>query len=164
MRGVFQFLCRPDREPFVAGDQVEVLAVDEYLMLCGLEGEDVAHILVGDRIGVGLELDDSIQSADTQGHLGAVVWVERQGGKGRALLLHEELDNDTFGGVMEVLVGLLLKPPLRTGPEIFHVLEVASVKEIPLYELERFFHLPFCLRPCRPACQGFAAIVGYKLN
>src|SRR5665647_2013108 len=71
-------------------DEVEFWRVDQDLMLCGLHGQDVGHMLVRDGIAVGLELDAPFKIADPKRHFRAVIRMEWQACQGGQFLFEKE--------------------------------------------------------------------------
>ena len=106
------------------GKELNLGAIDQDLMLRGLEAQDVGDVGGRDGVMVGLKLNVPVWSADPQGHFGAVIGMEGQGLQG---FLGKELQGGMAGGVVDVQIGLLLEPPPGSGLEVFEVLEVSSI-------------------------------------
>ena len=62
------FPC-PLRKTLMMGHQLDLGAIDEHFLLGGLQGEDVGHVLIGDRVAVGLKVQEPVDAANPQGHL-----------------------------------------------------------------------------------------------
>ena len=130
-RGAVQRALGSGRCPFMTDDEVQLRRVDQDLLLGGLQGQDVGHLLVRDRIAVGLELEVPFQIADPEGHFRTVIGMERQGRQGGQFLFEKEFQGRPAGGFMPVAIAFLTQPPAGTGPEIIGILELAAAQEIP---------------------------------
>jgi len=141
------------------GDELHLGAIDQDFMLGCLETQDVGDVLGGDGVMVCFKRDEAVGPADPKGDFGAVIGMARQGLKH---FLAKEFQGGTPGCVVDVQIGLLLKPPPGSGPEIIQVLEVSSIEEIPLYVLKRRLDFTLRFRPALSARNGFALIMGDK--
>jgi len=114
-------------------------------------------VLGRNGVVVRLKLDEPIRSADPKRHFGAVV---RMKGQRLKRLLGKELQRSAPGRIVDMQIRFLLEPPPGLSPEVFKVLKVSSIEQIPFDVLKGCLNFPFRLSPARPARNGFALIVG----
>lgn len=106
------------------GDEFNLGGVDQDLMFCCLEAQDVGDVAGGDGVVVRLKLDVPVWAADSKRHFGAVIGMKGQGLK---RFLGKELQGSMPGRIVDMEIGFLFKPPPGSGPEVFYVLKVSSV-------------------------------------
>jgi hypothetical protein len=121
---VFHPFTQPCRISWMPGKELNLGAIDQDLMLRGLEAQDVGDVGGRDGVMVGLKLNESVWIADSKGHFGAVI-----GMKGQRLkrLLDKELQRSVPGGVVDMQIGFFFEPPPGYDSKVFEVLEVSSI-------------------------------------
>ena len=156
---VFHPFAQPCRISLMPGDELNLGAVDQDLLLRGLEAQDVGDMAGGNGVEVRFKLNEPVWIADPQGHFGAVI-----GMKGQRLkrFLSKEFQGSVPGRVMDMQIGLLFEPPPGSGPEVFEILEVSSIEQIAFYVLKRRLDFPLRFRPALSARNGLAVIMGDK--
>ena len=150
-RGPVQGEPRSGQPSFMTDDEVELRRVDQDLMLGGLHGQDVGHMLVRDGIAVGLELDVPFKIADPEGHFRTVIGMERQGCQGGPFLFEKEFPRGPAGCIMPMDIAFLAHPPAGTRPKIIDILELAAAQEISLHVLKRALDFSFRFSPAASA-------------
>src|SRR3972149_280098 len=159
-RGAGKGEHRSGRTSFMTDDEVELRRVDQDLLLGGLHGQDVGHMLVRDGIVVGFELDVPFKIADPEGHFRTVIGMERQGCQGGQFLFEKEFQGWPACCIMQMDIAFLAHPPAGTGPKIIEILELAAAQKIPLHVLKRALDFSFRFRPATPADDRTYAVMG----
>ena len=159
-RGAVQRDPRSGRTSFMTDDEVELRRVNQDLMLCGLHGQDVCHMLVRDGIAVCFELDVPFKIADPEGHFRAVIGMARQGCQGGQFLFEKEFQGWQACCIMQMEIAFLAHPPTGTGPKIIEILELAAAQKIPLHVLKRALDFSFRFRPAAPTNNRTYAVMG----
>ena len=139
----------------MAGKEFNLRAVEQDLVLCGLQRQDISDVLGRGGVMIRFKLNEPICIADPQGHFRGVI-----GMKGQRLkdFLGKKFQGSVPGCIMDVQIGLLFKPPLGCGPKILHILKVSSIEEIAFYVFKRSFNFPFRLSPA-PDRNGLTLIM-----
>ena len=156
---VFYPFAKTGRISLMPGDEFNLGAVDQDFLLRGLETQDIGDVLGRDGVVVRLKLNEPVWTADPKRHLGAVIGMKWQRLK---RLLGKEFQGSVPGRVVDMQIRLLFQPPPGDGPEVFEILEVSSIEQIPFYVLKRCLNFSFRLSPPRSARNGFALIMGDK--
>ena len=159
MLGKLDALRQPAWRALVAGDELQLRAVDEDLVLGGLDRQDVGRVAGGNRIEVGFELHHPVVPADPQRHFGRIVGARREGLEMR-LFQDEPFEGRLACGVVDVLVALLGQPPLGGPAQIVQVLELPTAQQVGLDVAKRRLDLPLRLRVPGPASDGLAVVMG----
>lgn len=73
MPRVFDFLPAPRQLSLVSREQFKFRAVDEDLVLCGFDAENVSDMAGRHGIPIHLELDESVGAADGQSHFRRII-------------------------------------------------------------------------------------------
>jgi hypothetical protein len=128
-------------------------------VLHGFEGQDVRDIAGRNGVVVRLKLDIVICSAHPKGHFGAVIGMKRQRLKP---LLCKEFQGSAPGRIVDMQIRFLFEPPPGDGPEVFDILEVSSVEQIPFYVLKWGLDFTLRFRPALSTRNRFAVIMGDK--
>ena len=142
----------------MTGKEFNLRAVEQDLVLCGLQRQDVSDVLGRGGVMIRFKLNEPICIADPQGHFRGVI-----GMKGQRLkdFLGKKFQGSVPGCIMDVQIGLLFKPPLGCGPKILHILKVSSIEEIAFYVFKRSFNFPFRLSPA-PDRNGLTLIMRHE--
>ena len=138
------------------GKELNLRAVDQNLMLRGLETQDIGDVLGRRGVVVRLKFDEPVRATDSKRHLGAVIGVQGQKLKG---LLGKQFQGSVPGRVVDMQVRLLFEPPPAGAPEVFKILKVSSIEQVPFYKFKGRLNLPFRLGPPPLACNGLALIM-----
>jgi len=153
---VFYPFAKPGRISLMPGDEFNLGAVDQDFLLRGLETQDIGDVLGRDGVVVRLKLNEPVWAADPKRHLGGVIGMKGQRLKG---LLGKQFQGSVPGRVVDMQVRLLFEPPPAGGPEVFKILKVSSIEQVPFYKFKWCLNLPFRLRPPPLACNGLALIM-----
>ena len=120
-------------------DELDLGAVDQDLLLRGLESQDVSDVLGRDGVIVRFKLNESVWIADPKRHFRAVIGMKRQRLK---RFLSKEFQRSVPGRIMDMEIRLLFEPPPCHSPKVFKILEVSSIEQIPFYVFKRCLDLP----------------------
>ena len=137
-------------------DELNLGRVDQDLVLRGLETQDVGDVVGRDGVTVRLKLNEPVWIADPKRHFGAVIGMKRQRLK---RLLGKEFQGSVPGRVVEMQIRLLFQPPPGDAPEVFEILEVSSIEQIPFYVLKRRLDFTLRFRPALSTRNGLAVIM-----
>ena len=88
----------------MANQQGQFCRIDYDFMLGRLQGQDIGYIFIGNRVTVGLKLDIALKIADSQVYFGTVIRMTRQGLQGILLLLQEQLQRWSAGGIVDMQI------------------------------------------------------------
>jgi len=153
---VFHPFAKPGRISLMPGDEFNLRTVDQDLFLLGFEAQDIGDVVGRDGVVVRLKLNEPVWTADPKRHLGGVIGMQGQRLKG---LLGKPFQGSVPGRVVDMQVRLLFEPPPAGGPEVFKILKVSSIEQVPFYKFKWCLNLAFRLRPPPLACNGLALIM-----
>ena len=161
---ILRLMVSSVREPLMPGYSVQFRAVHDDFSFRGLHGEDVHHVFIWYRVGVGLELHEPVQGTDAQSDFGTVVRMRGQGSQGTLLFFEKQFEGRSPRSLVHMPVGNLPHPPPSRGSQMIYVVEFPCVEEIVLHILERSLNLALCPGTPSAASHRLAPVVGNEAD